>query len=238
MKYRLPFVVLFGLLVLGISGCTTKYPVRVDALNSGAMDGAGENFTYTLASDTPGVEASELFFKEVSRFLGPILENQGYRAATSPETAEVLISVDAHLSEPMVETESYSEPICVETRGYMRSVRIPIVSQSGEVVGFSYASHWVPSHTTQAGWIDRDRQITVYDKVLRLSARQVLGVGNYSDEVWAISITLRNDSTDYRSALPYMLVAGAPYIGKRTDGEEVILINEDNEDVIDFKAGL
>ena len=66
----------------------------------------------------------------------------------------------------------------------------------------------------------------------------MLGVGNYSDEVWAISITLRNDSTDYRSALPYMLVAGASYIGKRTDGEEVILINEDNEDVIDFKAGL
>lgn len=238
MKYRLPIVLLFGLLVLGISGCATKYSVRIDALNSGAVDGARGHYTYALVSDTPGVEASELFFKEVSRFLSPVLSNQGYRAATNPETAEILISVDAHLSEPMVETESYSEPIYVETRGYMRSVRIPIVNQAGEIVGFSYASHWVPSHTTQAGWVERDRQITVYDKILRLSARQVLGVGNYSDEVWAISISLRSESTDYRSALPYMLVSAAPYIGKRTDGEEVILINEDNEDVIAFKAGL
>ncbi len=56
----LPVLVLLFL----ISGCATKYKVRIDGLSE--MDGtmvAGKS--YALASKTPGVQVTDLFFKEV-----------------------------------------------------------------------------------------------------------------------------------------------------------------------------
>ena len=55
---------------------------------------------------------------------------------------------------------------------------------------------------------------------------------------WAVKVTMRDESTDYRAALPYMLVAAGPYFGKHTDGEEVISIKADSEEVQSFRAGL
>ena len=54
----------------------------------------------------------------------------------------------------------------------------------------------------------------------------------------AVTIALRSESTDYRSSLPYMLVAAGPYIGDRTEGEEIIRIKLDSEEVQAYRDGL
>jgi hypothetical protein len=237
MKLKITLSFLLGFVVLAMTGCVSTHQVRVDALSSGESS-SGRGLTYELASATPGVEESDLFFKEVARYLEPVLAGQAFYPTKKGDAADLLIEVDAHLSEPMTETDSYSEPIYVERGGHYRRIRVPVVNDKGKVVRYSYSSYWSPSRVHVAGWVDQERQVTVYDKVLRLSARRILSPDTYSDELWAVKVTLRNESTDYRAALPYMLVAAGPYIGKHTDGEEVISIKADSEEVQSFRAGI
>ncbi|MEX0322136.1 MAG: hypothetical protein AB3N63_08260 [Puniceicoccaceae bacterium] len=238
MNYRIPTLVTLTAIVLFLSGCATRYPVRVDALSAGGSQSLGRGATYELVSDTPGVEESELFFKEVARALEPVLRNKGYSPAAEGSLPDFQIAVDAHLSEPITESQTYSEPVYSEFGGYMRSVRVPVVNAEGKVVRYAVSSYYVPRRSYHAGWVDQNRQYTVYDKILRLSARKILDEKTLSDEIWAITIQMRTESTDYRSALPYMLVAAGPYIGGHTDGEEVITITEDDDDLEAFKAKL
>ena len=234
---RFPHTLLFASLLF-LSGCATQYPVRVDALSAEVGKPGGSEVSYVLKNASPGEEDTDLFFREISRHLDPVLRQAGFRKAAEGESAEQVIEVKAYLSEPMVETRSHSEPIYAHTGGYSRIIRIPIVNDKGKVVSYNYSSYWTPSRTRVAGYVDRDRQFTVYDKILKLSARELREDGERKEEVWTVSIALRSASTDYRSALPYMLVAAEPYIGQRTDGEEIIRIPEDDPEVEAFRRQL
>ena len=218
-----------GLAALLLTGCATRYDVHLDALNAGEGS-RGETLTsYRLVSNTPGVEKTDLFFKEVSRQLTPALAEAGFRPARDSASADLVIEIKAVLSDPLVETRSYSEPIYFDSPGYVQTVRVPIVGKDGKVIRYAYSRYWTGPRTRFAGYVDRDRQLTVYDKILQLSAKQLDPSGEPGEEVWAITIRLRSESTDYRSVLPYMLAAAQPYIGKRTDGEIKVGIREDAE---------
>lgn len=237
MKTPLRYIALFGTLVLLLSGCVTSHKVRVDAL-SGQPGRLGTGKTYQLASATPEVKESDLFFKELASHLEPVLANHRMVPAGEGERADLIIQVNAYISEPMTETESYSEPIYYETGGYFHTVRVPVVDKDGKVVRFAYNSYYRPSRVSLGGWVDSNRQVTVYDKVLRLSARELLADGSVSDEVWAITIALRDESTDYRAALVYMLVGAGPYIGQRTAGEEIVTVKENSEELAAYRAAV
>lgn len=218
-----------GLLLL--AGCVTRYEVRLDALNAGPDVAVGKGQVYELVNRTPGVEDDALFFKEVCRHLDPVLRESGFRPAAEDTAADLRIAVKAYISDPLVETRTYSDPVYVNHPGYTRFIRVPVVNDQGKVVRYSYTRYWSPSRTRFAGYVDRDRQYTVYDKVLELSARPVKPDGETGGEIWSIRISLRSESTDYRSVLPYMVVAAQPYIGGRTRGEQVIVIKEDDPEL-------
>jgi hypothetical protein len=146
------------------------------------------------------------------------------------------IAVDAYLSEPMVETETYSEPIYAYSGGYYRSYRVPVVNEDGKVVRYHYGGYWEPSRMHHGGWVDHNRQVTVFDKVLRLSARPVLESGELGEEEWTIKVSLRDRSTDFRYALPVLLMAADPYIGNQTDTQEIVLIKEDAPELESYRV--
>jgi hypothetical protein len=224
------------LLVLLFPGCTTHHRVRVDALSTGEVRGFGSESSYVLASGHEGVKESDLLFKNVARHLNPVLEGRGYRLADDAESADLQIVVDAYMSEPLVETERYSEPVYVYSGGYYQSYRVPVVNDKGKVVRYHYASYWEPSRMHHGGWVDQNRQITVYDKILRLSARPFLESGKLGDEEWTIIVALRDSSTDYRAALPILLMAADPYIGEQTDTQEVVVIRADAPELESYKV--
>ena len=225
-RFALPLLALSFLL---FSGCATSYQVRLDGLSAPESRETGRS--YVLTSRTEGVSEDDLFFKEVARHLHPVLKEAGFRQAPDAASANLKIRVDAHLSEPLVETRSYSEPVYYERPGYSHVVRIPVLGKDGKVLRYAYREYWSPPRTRFAGYIDRDEQRTVYDKILHLSARSLDGEGKTGAELWSLRIALRGTSTDYRSALPVMLVAAEPYIGERTDGEQTVTIKEDNPDL-------
>lgn len=227
-------LVLTGIL---LSGCATQYPVRVDALSAST---GGEPFRgdrYQLINENPG-EGGELFFKELERHLRPVLREAGFVEAGEAGRLDQVIAVKAYLSEPLVETRTSAEPIYARTPGHTQVVRIPIVNDKGQVVSYSYSSYWTPGRTEFAGYVNRDQQVTVYDKILELSGREALADGGSGEELWTVKVALRSQSTDYRSALPYMLVVAQPYVGKRTEGEERVLIAENDDAVEAYRMSL
>jgi len=229
------YPLLGGLLLLLLGGCATRYPVHVDALSAADRPG-GNSPTYVLESATPGVKTTDLFFKEIARQVNTALGRAGYRETAEAEEADLIIFVNGHLSDPMTETREYSEPVFVDTPARLRTVRIPIVGADGKVMRYAYRSYWTGSRTQFAGYVDRDRQYTVFDKVLQLSAREGASGESPGDEMWALSLRLRTASTDYRSALPYLLLAAEPYIGKRTEGEIVIDIAENADGLYAYQG--
>ena len=235
-NHRPAFLIVVGILaLLFLSGCATRYDVHLDALSTSGPPAAGSSQTYRLASNTPEVETTDLFFKEVARHVEPVLQAAGYRSAPEGVRPDLQIAIKAHLSDPLVETREYSDPIYYDSPGYLQTVRVPIVSKDGKIVRFAYHQYWSGPRTRFAGYVDRDRQITVYDKILKLSTRRLNENGLPVDEVWSITIRLRSQSTDYRSALPAMMVAAEPYIGRRTDGEITVTVSEDSEDLEAFR---
>lgn len=223
-----------GLLSL-FSGCATSYKVRVDALSAGTL-GSGAGFTYVLASGTEGVEETDLFFKTVARHVNPVLEGKGYRLVEDPTMAELEIVVDAYMSEPLVETREYSEPVYIHTGGYYHRYRVPVVNKDGKVVRYHYGYYWDPGYMHHGGWVDTTRQVTVYDKILHLSAKRVQPSGKPAEEEWTIKVALRDRSTDYRAALPILLMAADPYIGQETEKQETVVIREDSPELAGYRA--
>jgi len=221
------------LAALLLTGCATRYEVKVDGLS--ALEGRPKaETTYRLVSETAGVEETDLFFREIARQLDPVLREAGYRPVAGDGEPDWVIEVDAHLSDPLVETRRYSEPIYLQTHGRTGVVRIPVKDKEGNVSRYVYRNYYTGPRVHFAGYVDHDRQFTVYDKVLRLSAR-VWGPEGAAEEVWSLKVSLRDGSTDYRAALPYLLVAARPYIGKRTEGEEIEVIKQDDPEVEAFR---
>lgn len=233
MKTKLFILPVLLLCVALLGGCATRYAVRVDALSA---PGAAADMarTYSLVSDHSSLEESDLFFKEVAAQVDKVLAGKGLRPARTGGPVNLQIGIEAYLSEPLVETRSHTEPIYLESRGYLRTVRIPVLDSNGKVVRYAYRDYWTPPRTHFAGYVDRDQQVTVYDKILVLSARRIGPAGDPGEEVWNVRVALRSRSTDYREALPYMLLAAEPYIGKRTGGEEVVVIREDDPGLVQY----
>lgn len=224
-----------GLLLVLFSGCATTHKVRVDALSMGSVN-SGSGFTYVLASGTEGVDETDLFFKTVGRHVNPVLTGKGYRLVEDPTMAELVIVVDAYMSEPLVETRHYSEPVYLRTGGYYHRYRVPVVNKDGKVVRYHYGYYWDPGYMHHGGWVNSTSQITVYDKVLHLSAKRLLPTGEAGEEEWTTKAVLRNRSTDYRSALPILLMAATPYIGEETEKQETITIREDSPELESYKV--
>jgi hypothetical protein len=239
MKRIILHSLMFGLLAMGMTGCATRYQVRVDALSTGegVPVAGGGRVSYTLASAIPEVKETDLFFKELSRHLTPVLADSNFVAAAEGAAADVQITVNAYISDPMVETQTYSDPVPVDYGYRMHYYRVPVIDRNGRVVRYYYSGYYGPRYYGTA-WVERSRQVTVFDKVLKLSASRIAADGSAADELWTISLSLRDGGTDYRAALPFLMVAARPYIGRRTEGEILVTIPADDPRITTYGAGL
>lgn len=225
-------LLLIGAAVL-FTGCTTRHNVRVHALAADNWQ-PRPGMTYQWISAIDGVAESDLFFQEVAGTLDLAMREKGFERANPDAVADMNIFVSAHLSQPMIKTRVHDDPI--HLRHDRRAVvSIPVLNSQGQVVSYVHRSVWVPGHTEFVGTTRRSEHVTVFDKVLRMSARKpAVSVGQPGEELWNVSVALRSASTDYRSFLPYLLTAALPHIGTRTAGEIVIVIPENDPSVQRF----
>ena len=64
----------------------------------------------------------------------------------------------------------------------------------------------------------------------------MLPSGKPGGEEWTTKVAVRNRSTDYRAALPILLMAADPYIGEETEKQETVVISEDSPELAGYKV--
>lgn len=218
-----------GVLAIGVSGCAQHYRVQVDALRDAEAPAmVGEGQTYVIDRARAGRGAQDLRFQEAARMVEATLDSLGYRRVSDRDEADLVIMVEARMSNPLASTETRAEPVFYRTMGYTRVVRTPVFDSSGNVVSYRSTRVYYPPHSEFLGYSERDRHVTLYDKYLHLSA-WTLEAGEPESEVWTVTVVARDQSSDLRGYLPILLAGAYPYIGESTDGQVVVSIRRDAE---------
>ena len=219
------YLVIF--LTLLFSGCAHKYPVKIDALKSPSYELTPGSKFYVLP---PEGMTKDLRFEELRGIVEKAFQKRGYVLAGSPDEAELKIISSFRISDPIQTLERRMDPIYYETHAHTRVIARPVFNKDGSIAGYRYSEIWVPRRREFAGYTDQSTTVTVFDKILHLSA--LTGSGDNHKEVWAMSLYNRSKSKDLRRHLPYLMAAGMPYIGKKTDGEIEVLLEEENSDLL------
>lgn len=219
------------LLPIIFAGCAQTYHLRVDALKDPGFDPfeAGAT-TYYLESSGDSRQEQSLRFRESASKLEHTLTSKGLRRVHNRGEADLIIDFDLSISRPMTATETRHEPVYYRTHGHVSYIRTPVHGPDGKVVRYVSTRVYFPPQDEFAGYRERDRHITVYEKKLSISAYLSAG-GDRQDEVWTVSVIGRDQESDLRGYLPYLLAAALPYIGSRTDGEVFVSLKKGDETV-------
>lgn len=208
--------------------------MRVDALSAGVQAAPSEPVYFRFASVPDGDGEGSLRTRQLQQQVAVALAERNFLLAGAGQTPSLVISVRARISDPLTETDQISEPVYIRTGGVHRVVATPVRGPDGSV-SFVYSTIWIPPRTDFVGFTNRNRNVTVFQKELTISARPYDGSARGSEEVWTVAVSARDSVSDLRAHLPYMLAAAMPYIGEQTEGQVVVRIRSNDEVVQRFR---
>lgn len=210
-------------------GCAQNYRLHVDALrDTDATVAIGAGQTYVIDRASSGRGAQDLRFQEAARMVAATLNSKGFQRVEDRSEADLIILVEARMSNPLTSTETRAEPVFYRTMGYSRMVRVPVFDSEGNIVRFRTSRVYYPPHSEFVGFAESSRHVTLYDKSLYMSAWTNEG-GEPGDELWTLTVIARDQSSDLRSYLPILLAGAYPYIGESTDGQVVVSVRKDSD---------
>ncbi len=234
------FAALAAVLLLSACAVTPTRTFKVDALKDPdrvPTAPPGESIAYYIEPAYELEEGETLRFREAAGYVETALAGAGYHRTRDRSRAQVLLRMDAVISDPVSESRVYSEPIYVRRWGYSRTVRIPVRNDEGKIVGYRYSTIYEPPRTEFAGWTDRTRQTTVYEKALDLTAYEMRD-GERGPELWTLRVSSVDESSDLRGYLPLLVAAAMPYVGGQTPGEVRVRMRDDHENVKFVRRGI
>ncbi len=235
---------LAGALVL-LAGCnTTTYVLQVDAISQTAQTAQATPLakapqSYRVRSHNPNIPEDNLRYREVSDYVKTALSGKGMYEAPSAETADVIIEIDYGMESPRMKYETVTAPIIVLQQGPSQMEIVSVRSTSGVVKDKVIR---VPGTQFQkiVGWREEVEPIIVYEKYLKVSARENREAteGRPPPEVWSVNVSAEDQSNELRKYMPILASATADYIGTNTKQEKAVDVSENDEAVKFIKKGM
>lgn len=235
--------VLAGACALFWAGCSTStYVVKVDAISKPATDdGAttGELQSYKIKSKNPTLGEENLRYKEAADYVKTALSGKGLYEAPSTEKADMIVELEYGMDAPRSKIETVSVPVYAQTGGGVRYEQVPVIDSKGNS-SLRTVAVYEPPRTELIGYDNVPRQVTLYEKYLRITARENRpGVeGRPPTEVWSVSATAEDESKDLRKYLPIMASATVGYIGKDSSNQRSVKIKDPSQLTDFIKKGL
>jgi hypothetical protein len=219
-----PFILAAGALVLG--GCATTYQVQISALADPNLSGQNRRFQFARGPNTDA-DQSDLQYREVLRNLSGILSGQGYVQAVDAENPSYTLLVDYGVGEPVTRTYTFSTPVYAELGGGYTTRTKETKDAAGKVTKTTETVR-VPGRYERVGSDVSINSVTTYRKYLQLSARlrQDRQPNGQGPEAWTVTAVVDDERTDLRAALPLLVEAMAPYLGKDTHRAIVVEFTE------------
>ena len=226
---------LAGILVLG--GCANAYEVKVDSL---AKPNAEDAIAYKIHSANPEVSEDSLRHKEAVGFVRTALSGKGMYETTDVSRADMVVDVDYGVGPPKLHHETVSEPIYVTLPGEVRTERVQVGTDRNGNPIYQTVTVQDPPRTELLGYRDRVITTVVYEKHLRLSAREnkPASEGRPPSEIWTVDVTSEGESHDMRRTLPILAAASIDYVGKDSHGQKTIRLKDTDKDVAFIKKGM
>ncbi len=235
--------VLAGACALYLAGCSTStYVVKVDAISKPATDhGAttAELQSYKIKSKNPALGEENLRYKEASDYVKTALSGKGLYEAPSMEKADIIVELEYGMDAPRSKIENVSVPVYAQTGGGVRYEQVPVVDSKGNS-SLRTVAVYDPPRTELIGYDEVPRQVTLYEKYLRITAREnKLGAeGRPPAEVWNVSATAEDESKDLRKYLPILASATVGYIGKDSSNQRSVKIKDPSQLTDFIKKGM
>uniref|UniRef100_UPI0040495CDB hypothetical protein n=1 Tax=Cephaloticoccus sp. TaxID=1985742 RepID=UPI0040495CDB len=220
----LSFILATGALMLG--GCATTYQVQVSALADPELATGNRLFQFTQAEESKA-EPGDLQYREVLRNLSGMLSAHGYVPAARSEVPGYTLLVDYGVGEPVTKTYTFATPVYAELGGGYTTRTKETKDAAGKVTKTSETVR-VPGRYERVGTDVSINSVTTYRKYLQVSARlrQTGQSETRGPEAWTVTAVVDDERTDLRAALPLLVEAMAPYVGKDTHQAIVVEFTE------------
>lgn len=230
-----PIIVALGVLLL--AGCeTTSYDVKVDAI---AHEEKASGESYRIVTKNGQDPNTDLRTKEAVEYVKTALSGRGMYEAPTPESADMVVEVDFDVEPPRVEFETRTVPQMVHIPGGVSSRVVPIRDKDGNVQWRPVMVREMPRQEL-VGYEEKVIPITVYEKYMRVSARENVSSGDDTppEELWSVYVSNENEDDDLRKALPVLASVVVDYIGETTEEDAEVKVDSRTAEVEFIKRGM
>jgi len=220
-----------------VSGCATTHTVKVDSL---AKPKAEPVASYEIKNRNPKVADDSLRYKEAAAMVKTALSGKGLYEAPPNTKPDMVVDLDYGVGPPQYKRETISEPVYITLPGQIRTERVQVGTDSQGRPVYQTVTVQDPPTTEFAGFREYAVTVVVYEKYLKLSAREnkEAAEGRPAPEIWTVDVTSEGESRDIRKNLPVLVAATVDYIGKDTQGQKTIRIKETGSEIAFIKKGL
>jgi hypothetical protein len=222
-------------------GCTSaSYAVKIDAMTKpDASTGTVEPQSYKITSKNPAMGDESLRYREATDFVKTALSSKGLYEAPSSEAADMIVELEYGIDAPRTKIETVSVPRYVQVGGGVRYEQVPVTDSRGNVSQRTVAVYQNP-RSEFIGYDEMPQRVTVYEKYLRITAREnkPAAEGRAPVQIWSVQSSTEDGSKDLRKYLPIMASATADYIGKGTTSSKVVKIKDPSQVVEFIRKGM
>lgn len=223
--------------VLLLGGCASSYEVKVDSL---AKPKAANAISYEIKNRNPLVADDSLRYKEAANMVKTALSGKGMYEAPPNTKPDIVVDLDYGVGPPQMRRETVSEPVYITIPGQIRTERVQVGTDSQGRPVYQTITVQDPPTTEFAGFREYVVTVVVYEKYLKLSAREnkEQAEGRPLQEVWTVDVTSEGESRDIRKNMPVLVAASIDYIGKDSQGQKTIRIKDNSSDIAFVKKGM
>lgn len=224
-------------IVFGLAGCTTTHVVKVDSL---AKPKAADAISYEIKNRNPLVAEDSLRYKEAAGLVKTALSGRGMYEAPPNTKPDIVVDLDYGVGPPQMRKETVSEPVYITVPGQVRVERVQVGTDAQGRPVYQTITVQDPPTTEFAGFREYVITVVVYEKYLKLSARENKEAveGKPQTELWTVDITSEGESRDIRKSLPVLVAASIDYVGKDSQGQKTIRIKDTSSDIAFIKKGM
>jgi hypothetical protein len=219
-------------------GCATSstYQVKVDAITKPTPATAQ---SYKLKSKDPRLGEENLRYREAAEFVKTALSGKGLYEAPSEDRADMIVELDYGMDAPRSKMERVSVPVYAQVGGGVRYDSVPVTDARGNTSFRTVAVYDAPK-SELIGYDDMPRMVTIYEKYLKITAREnkASSEGRPPAELWSIHATAEDESKDLRKYLPIMASATIDYIGQDSSSQQVVKVRADGPGVGFIRKGM
>lgn len=218
-------------------GCATTHELKIDSL---AKPKAEQSVSYEIKNKNPLVAEDSLRYMEAAGYVKTALSGKGMYEAPPGVKPDIVVDLDYGVGPPQMRRETVSEPVYITIPGQIRTERVQVGTDSQGRPIYQTITVQDPPTTEFAGFREYQVTVTVYEKYLKLSAKENKEQveGRPPQEVWTVDVISEGESRDIRKNLPVLAAASIEYIGKDSGGQQVVRIKDSASDIAFVKKGM